>query len=223
MFISIFDMFTKYELFKALLETLVMVFVPTIFAYLIGFPLGILVVITKKGGIAENRVVNKILDIIINIGRSIPFIILIIALMPLSRVILGNAIGLNGMIVPLIIGSVPFVARLVQQSLEEVNQGVVDAAITMGFTKFQIITKVYLRESIPSLIKGVALTLIMLIGYSAMSGVVGDTGIGNIAVVEGRINGKLLLLCIVIIVILVQIIQVAFDLLAKALDKKRRA
>ena len=224
MFEKIISMFSEFAILSSTGETILMVLLSTIFSYLIGLPLGIIMVITDKGGIAENKIINKIIAVIVNIGRSIPFIILLVTLIPLTRVIVGTSLGVRGMVVYLTIGAIPFVARVVETSLKEVNSGVVDAAITMGFTKLQIITKVYLRESIPSLIRGISITAIMLVGYSAMSGEVGGCGIGNIAIVDGYYSSNipLLILIIVLIVILVQLIQFIFDFTSKKLDKKNR-
>lgn len=211
------------NIWSEILNTIILVFIPTFFAYLFGFPLGVLAVITDKDGMKPNKILNQILGFIINLGRSIPFLILLVLLIPLSRSIVGTSIGVAGTIVPLTIGAIPFVARLVENSLKEVDKRVVDAAICMGASKFQVITRVYLVEALPSLIRGVSITLIMLIGYSAMTGATGGDGLGAIAITEGyeRLNTELMWWILLIIIIIVEIIQIAFDIIVKIIDKRR--
>lgn len=158
--------------------TLYMTAASALFAYLIGLPLGVLMIVTAKGGIRPHPVLNSVLGWIINIGRSIPFIILIVALIPFTRLITGTSIGPTAAIVPLVIGAAPFVARMVETSLKEVDAKVVEAAQTMGATGWQIVWKVLLPESVPSLIRGTSISTITLIGYSAMAGTVGGGGSG---------------------------------------------
>lgn len=219
---QIIEVFKDVNILEGIIETLLMVAFSTTLAYLIGIPIGFLVVITEKDGISENKIINKICNIIINLGRSIPFIILLVALIPFTRAVIGTSIGVKGMIIPLTIGAIPFVARLIENSLKEVDKKVVEAAICMGCTNFDIIFKVYLVEAIPSIVRGIAITTIMLVGYSAMSGAVGGGGLGNIAIENGyyKFDTTTMLIVLVVIIILVQIIQVIFDVLAKKIDKK---
>lgn len=165
--------------------TLEMIFIPGIIALVLGSVLGILSVATKKGGILENRYVYFVLDKFINFFRSIPFVILIAMLMGLSRLFVGSVIGLKGMYVPLVFGTLPFFARQVESALAEVDEGLVEASVAMANTPFQIITRVYLKESIPGIIRGISITLISLIGLTAMAGQVGGGGLGNFAIRYG--------------------------------------
>lgn len=204
--------------------TLYMTAVSSLFAYLIGLPLGVLTIVTARDGICPCRPLNTILGWIINIGRSIPFIILIVALIPLTRLITGTSIGPTAAIVPLTIGAAPFVARLVETSLAEVDPRLVEAAQTMGCTNRQIVYKVLLPESIPSLIRGLSISAITLIGYSAMAGTIGGGGLGDIAIRYGyqRYQQDVMLGTILLLVIIVQLLQFLFSLLAKAVDKRNR-
>lgn len=219
---QIIEILKRVEIFQGIADTLLMVAFATIIAYLIGVPMGVLVVTTEKEGLFPNKTIHKILNAIINLGRSIPFIILLIALIPITRMIIGTSIGVKGMIIPLAIGAIPFVARLTENSLKEVDNGVIEAAKCMGCTTLEIIFKIYLVETIPSLVRGLAITVIMLIGYSAMSGAVGGGGLGNIAIENGyyRFDTKTMLIVLVVLIILVQIIQIMFDFVAKKIDKK---
>ncbi len=205
-------------------ETLYMTGVSALFAYILGLPLGVLVTVTDKNGIHPMKTLNGIVGWIVNIGRSIPFVILMLVVAPFTRLIVGKAIGTTATIVPLTIAATPFVARMVQQSLNEIDQGVVEAARTMGATNMQIVRKVLLPESVPSLIRGAAVTVITLVGYSAMAGALGGGGLGDIAVRYGmqRYEYDVMILTLIIIVAIVQIIQVVFDLIAKKIDKRIR-
>ncbi|MDD2994036.1 MAG: ABC transporter permease [Pygmaiobacter sp.] len=215
----------KDVLIEGTIDTLYMVTVSTLFAYLIGLPLGVLLFTTARGGIHENTTVNRVLGWVVNIGRSIPFIILIVALIPFTRLVIGKAIGATAAIVPLVIGSAPFVARLVEQSLEEVDPGVVEAAKCMGADRFHIIVHVLLGESVPSLIRGFSITAITLIGYSAMAGAVGAGGLGDIAIRYGyhRYQTDVMLFTLVLMIAIVCIIQFIFGFAANRIDKKNRA
>lgn len=206
------------------LETLYMTFASTIFAYILGLPLGVIMVITDKKGIAPNKALNSILGTIINIGRSIPFIILMVALIPFTRFIVGKAIGSTAAIVPLTIAAAPFVARMVESSLAELDPGVIEAAKTMGATNRQIAYKVLLPESVPSLIRGFSITTITLIGYSAMAGAFGSGGLGDIAIRYGfhRYETEVMLITIVLIVAIVEVIQLVFNFVAKKIDKRNK-
>ena len=205
-------------------ETLYMTMISSLFAYLIGLPLGVLLIVTARGGIRPHPALNTGLGWIVNIGRSIPFIILMVALIPFTRLVVGRSIGPTAAIVPLVVAAAPFVARLVESSLAEVDPRVVEAAKTMGATNWQIVYKVLLPESVPSLVRGMSITTITLIGYSAMAGAVGGRGLGDIAVRYGyhRYQPDVMIITIILLVIIVQIIQFLFNLLAKCIDKRNK-
>ena len=209
-------------LFPSLLETLYMVFFSTIFSGLLGFILGIILVVTDKGHVWEKPLLNKVLGSIINVARSVPFIILIIAIFPLSRLIVGTTIGSTASIVPLSIAAAPFVARVIEASLKEVNWGVIEASISVGATIPQIIFKVMIPEALPSLILGITLTVINILGYSAMAGAIGGGGLGDLAIRYGyqRFQTDGLIATIVVLVVLVEVIQVLGNLSAKKFDKR---
>lgn len=220
------EFFLEYKdmLLEGTYETLLMTFASTIFAYLIGLPLGVIMVATDARGINPNKTVNTVLGTIINIGRSIPFVILIVAVIPLTRFIVGKAIGPVAAIVPLTIAAAPFVARMVETALQEVDPGVVEAAKTMGATNWQIASKVLLPEAVPSLIRGFSITTITLIGYSAMAGAFGAGGLGDIAIRYGhhRYQADVMWVTVVLIVVIVQAIQMAFEIAAKKIDKRNK-
>lgn len=209
-------------LIPSLLETLYMVFFSTIFSLIIGFPLGILLVITEKGGIWEKPLLNQILSGIINILRSFPFIILMILVFPLSRIIVGSTIGTTATIVPLSIAAAPFVARVIESALKEVDRGVIEASLSMGATVSQIVFKVLIPEAMPSLVMGITLTIINLIGYSAMAGAIGGGGLGDLAIRYGLYGFKtnIMVASVIIIIILVQGIQFLGNKIAISIDKK---
>ena len=208
------------------LETLYMTFVSTIFAYVIGLPLGVIMVITDKKGIMPNKAVNSILGTIINIGRSIPFIILMVALIPFTRFIVGKAIGSTAAIVPLTIAAAPFVARMVESSVREVNSGVIEAAQSMGSTNFQIIWKVLLPEALPSLINGAAVSITTILAYTAMVSAVGGGGVGSYAITKGYQRGKkyynFMYVASAVLVLMVQIITITGTWLTRRLDHRIR-
>ena len=220
------DFFMTYKemLIEGTYETLLMTFASTMFAYIIGLPLGVIMVATDARGISPNKTINNILGTIINIGRSIPFVILIVAVIPLTRFIVGKAIGPVAAIVPLTIAAAPFVARMVETALQEVDPGVVEAAKTMGATNWQIAKKVLLPEAVPSLIRGFSITTITLIGYSAMAGAFGAGGLGDIAIRYGhhRYQADVMWVTVVLIVVIVQVIQMCFELAAKKIDKRNK-
>lgn len=209
-------------LIKGTLETLYMTTLSVLFAYIIGLPLGVLVVITDKKGIMPHTILNAIIGWIVNIGRSIPFIILMIALIPFTKFIVGKSIGSTAAIVPLVIGAAPFVARLIESSLHELDYSLIESAKAMGCNKWQIITKVMLPEATPSIVRGISITTITLIGYSAMGGAVGAGGLGDIAIRYGyhRYEYGIMFITIIILIIIVQLIQFIFNILAKKIDKK---
>ncbi len=208
------------------LQTLAMVFFSTFFSLLLGLPVGILLTVTspaEQGGIIPLPVLNNILGRIVNVLRSFPFIILMILLFPLSRLLIGTSIGTTATIVPLSIAAAPFVARVIETALKEVDPGVVQAARAMGSTNFQIIMKVLIPEAMPSLVSGVTLTIINLIGYSAMAGAIGGGGLGDLAIRYGyqRFRGDIMLVAVIIILVLVEIIQVVGNAISAKLIARR--
>ena len=205
-------------------DTLYMTFMSTFFSYLFGLPMGIVLVITEESHILPHGRLNAILGGIVNVTRSVPFIILLIAVIPLTRLIVGTSIGATASIVPLVIGAVPFVARMVETSMKDLDRGVIEAAQSMGASPWQIIFKVMVPETLPSIILGVSITTITLIGYSAMAGVVGGGGLGDIAIRYGyhRYQTDLMFLTIILLIIIVQAVQSAGNYLSKKNDKKNR-
>lgn len=205
-------------------DTLVMTLASTLFAYLIGVPLGVLLVITAKDGLKPQRALNTVLGWIVNVGRSIPFIILLVAIIPFTRLVVGTSLGVPGAIVPLTVAAIPFVGRMVEQSLAEVDGGLVEAAQSFGASNLQIVFKVLLFESLPSLVRGAALTFITLFGFSAMAGTVGAGGLGDIAIRYGyqRYLGDVMIASIVLCIVLVQVFQSIGDLVARLVDKRVR-
>lgn len=210
-------------LLKGFLDTTHMVFWSTIFSLLLGFPIGILLTITPKGGIWEKPKLNKFLEMIINSLRSFPFIILMILIFPLSRVIVGTTIGSSAAIVPLSISAAPFVGRIVQGALKEVDPGLIEATESMGADVFTIIFKVMIPEAFPALIHGITLTVINLIGYSAMAGAIGGGGLGDIAIRYGyqRFKTDIMIYSVVAIIILVQSIQGSGNYFSNKIKIKR--
>ena len=205
-----------------ILETLYMVLLSSFVAYVIGLPLGILLVVTDKDGIAPRVTFNRILGIIVNIIRSIPFIILLVALMPFTRALIGTTIGPNAVVVPLVIASAPYIARLVESSLKEVDKGVIEAANSMGASTSQIVFKVLIPEAMPSLIIGAAIAVITILGYSAMSGFVGGKGLGTLAINYGyyRYEVDIMLITVAIMVLIVQGFQELGTRWMKRSDKR---
>lgn len=205
-------------------DTLYMAVASTILGYALGLPMGVLLFVTKKGGIAENRMFHSVFGWVVNMLRSIPFIILLMAIIPLTRLIVGTIIGNNAAIVPLVVSAAPFVARMVEQSLEEIDPAVIEAARCMGATDFQIVTKVLLVESIPGIIRGMSITCITLIGYGAMAGAVGAGGLGKIGYSYGfqRFTPSVMYMTVMLLIILVCLIQALFNLTATRLDKRNR-
>lgn len=201
------------ELWEAIgvgiLETLQMTVISTVLAYVVGLPLGILLVVTDRKHILENKIVHGILSALVNIFRSIPFLILLVFLIPLTRLLTGSSIGTTATIVPLTVGAIPIVARVVEASLKEVPPGIVEAAQSMGASPFQIITRFLIPEAMPSIILGAALNLATILGYSAMAGVIGGGGLGAIALNYGyyRFRSDVLWVTVAILVIIVQVFQ----------------
>lgn len=204
------------------LETLYMVLFSTIFSLVLGFPIGILLVITREGNIYEMKKFNSILQVIINMLRSFPFIILMIVLFPLSRFVVGTTIGATAAIVPLSIAAAPFVARIVEGALLEIDSGLIEASQSMGANNWTIIFKVMIPECFASLVHGITVTIISLIGYSAMAGTIGAGGLGDLAIRYGYLRFKLdvMIYAIIIIIILVQIIQSTGNYIVNKRQKK---
>lgn len=206
------------------IETLYMTVVSTVLAYVFGIPLGVILFITDKGGIAEQSFLNRGLGVIVNLLRSVPFIILLVAILPFTRFVVGTTIGATATIVPLVVAATPFVARMVESSLKEVNSGVIEASLAMGSTIFQIITKVLLPEARPSLIVGSTIAITTILGYSAMAGFVGGGGLGSIAINYGyyRYQEDIMLITVVLLVLVVQIFQECGTKIASKTDKRKR-
>ncbi len=207
-------------LWSAVLQTLAMVGISVVIAQVLGMPLGVLIVITEEGHIVPNRWLHRILSTTVNIGRSIPFIILLVAVLPLTRLLAGTTFGTKGVIVPLTIAAIPFVARVVESALKEVDPGVIEAAQAMGSTPMQIVYKVLIPEALPSLVLGFTLTAVNLIGYSAMAGVVGGGGLGDLAIRYGfhRKQVDITWYTVIILVVLVQLLQMLGNWVAKKLS-----
>lgn len=204
-------------------DTLYMTLASTFFGYILGLPLGVILAVTDKDGIRSNTLVYKILDVITNVLRSIPFLILLILVIPVTRFIVGKSYGSTATIIPLVIAAAPFIARMVESSIKEVDKGVIEAAQSMGAGTFTIIWKVLLAEARTSLLVGVTIALGTILGYSAMSGAVGGGGLGDIAIRYGyyRYQTDIMLVTIVILVLLVQIMQWIGMLLSKKLDRRK--
>ena len=204
-------------------DTLYMTLMSTFFGYVLGLPLGILLTVTDKEGIRPNAFIYKILDVIVNILRSIPFLILLILVIPVTKAIVGKSYGSSATIVPLVIAAAPFIARMVESSLKEVDSGVIEAAVSMGAGTGTVIWKVLLAEARTSLLVGVTIAVGTILGYSAMAGTVGGGGLGDIAIRYGyyRYQTDIMIVTIVILVVLVQILQGIGMMLSKKLDKRR--
>lgn len=209
-------------LFKAFGETLLMVLTSALFSALIGIPLGIALHITKKGQILTNPALQKVLGLIVNVGRSVPFIILLVAIIPFTRLVVGTSIGTVAAIVPLTVGAIPFVARLIEGALIEVPSGLQEAAQAMGASPLQIVQKVLLPEALPGILNAVVITLVALVNYSAMAGAIGGGGLGDVGIRYGyqRFDPLVMLVTVVILVLLVQLIQSIGDYLVRRVDHR---
>ena len=214
---------TNYEniLSQALNETIYMSFVSTFLGFLLAIIPGILLAITDKNGLCENKKFYNILDFLTNIIRSFPFLILIIVLLPLTKIIIGKTIGTTAIIVPLTLGIAPYLAKIIESALKEVDKGVIEAAKSYGATNLQIISKVMFVEALPSIINGLTLTLIIIIGFSAMAGTVGGGGLGDVAMRYGyeRFMIEVMIQTVIILIVLVQVIQIIGNLLYKLTKK----
>ena len=209
-------------LIQGLGETLQMTVISTIVSMIVGIPLGVILVITGKGHIMENKAVNATLGSVVNALRSIPFIILMVAIIPLTRIIAGSSIGTTAACVPLTIAAIPFLARLVETSIREINSGVIEAAQAMGASPMQIIRKVLLPEALPTIIDNITVLVVNLISYSAMAGAIGGGGLGDIAIRYGyqRFQGDVMLATIVILIVLVDFMQSGCDFLSRKVNKR---
>lgn len=209
-------------LLEGTLDTIVMTSIATLLAYAIGLPAGVLLIVSSKKGIKENATIHAIIGGIVNIVRSVPFIILLVALIPITRLIVGTSLGVPGAIVPLVVTAAPFVARIVEQSLAEVDGSLIEAAQSFGTSNIQIIFKVLLFESLPSLIRGVSLTFITLFGFSAMAGTVGAGGLGDIAIRYGyqRYQYDVMGVAVILCIVLVQIAQSIGDVISNKINHR---
>lgn len=209
---------------KGIWETIYMTILATLFAYILGLPLGVLLAVTGEGGIRPMPVFNKVLGFLVNIFRSMPFIILMVAMLPVAKLVVGSSIGNPAMIVTLVIAAAPYVARMVESSIKEVGAGVIEAAQAMGTSNFKIVTKVLIPEAKPSLIIGAVISVVTILGYSAMAGTVGGGGLGMIAITYGhqRSNPDIIWIAVILTILIVQIIQEIGMRIAHKTDKRSR-
>ena len=205
-------------------ESVYMTLATTALAYVLGLPMGVLLTVTKRGGIAAAPRFHAVFGWVVNILRSLPFLILMFFVIPFTRLMAGTSIGPTAALVPLTISASPFIARMVEQSLEEIDAGVVEAAECMGATKWQIVTRVLLVESVPSLLRGLSISVITILGYTAITGAFGAGGLGNLAYRFGyqRYQKDVMYVCILLLILLVCAIQIIFDLAARKADKRNR-
>lgn len=207
----------------ATLETLYMLAMAGLFTFLIGLPLGVLLKVGRHDGILPLPRLNALLGAIVNVGRSLPFVVLLIALIPLTRIIVGTTLGSSAAIVPITIGAIPFFARIVENALDEVNKGRVEAIVSMGGSGWHVVSKVLLPEALPALLAGMTLTLVMLIGFSSMAGVIGGGGLGDLAIRYGyqRFNQPVMIGTVIVLILLVQAVQMVGDRLVRRLAYRR--
>lgn len=203
-------------------ETIYMTLLSTVFAYIIGLPIGLILSVTGKNGIRPIAWLNRILGIIVNVFRSIPFIILMVAMLPVAKFIVGSSLGNKAMIVTLVIAAAPYVARMVESSIAEVGGGVIEAAKAMGTPTFKIVTKVLIPEAKPSLITGAIISMVTILGYSAMAGTIGGGGLGQIAITYGyqKYQNNIIWICVALTIIIVQIIQELGAVIARKSDRR---
>lgn len=206
---------------KALIETLKMVFVSTTFSVILGFIPAIILTVTARDGLKPNRIIYNILDFIVNTLRSFPFVILMVIVVPLTKLIAGKSIGTEAAMVPLTIAAAPFVARIIESSLREVDKGVIEAAKSFGASNMQIIFKVMLKEAIPSIVSGITLTIISIVGYSAMAGAIGGGGLGDVAIRYGyqRFRTDMMVATCIILIVIVQALQILGNYFYNKLSK----
>lgn len=207
---------------EATLETLQMVGLSSLLTAVLGLPLGLLLAATARGGLTSNALVNTVVGFVANVVRSVPFLILMIAVIPFTRFVAGSSLGWEAAVVPLTIGAVPFFARLVETSVREVSPGKVEAARVIGATRFGIVVQVLVREALPALVASLTVTVIALVGYSAMAGVIGAGGLGSLAISYGyqRFDPPVMVACVVVIVLLVVVVQAVGDVVARRLDHR---
>lgn len=205
-------------------ESVYMTLATTALAYVLGLPMGVLLTVTKRGGIAAAPRFHAVFGWVVNILRSLPFLILMFFVIPFTRLVAGTSIGPTAALVPLTISASPFIARMVEQSLEEIDAGVIEAAECMGATRWQIVTRVLLVESVPSLLRGLSISIITILGYTAITGAFGAGGLGNLAYRFGyqRYQKDVMYVCILLLILLVCAIQIIFDLAARKADKRNR-
>ncbi|HAG06586.1 MAG: Putative D-methionine transport system permease protein metI [Clostridia bacterium 62_21] len=210
------------QICKATWETVYMTLVSVLFATVIGLPMGVILVLTDRGHILESRLVNTVLGWFVNIGRSFPFIILMVAIIPFTRLVVGTFIGTTGAIPPLVVAAAPFVARMVETSLKEVDWGVIEAALSVGASAWQVVYKVLLPEALPGLVLGTTITTINVLGYTAMAGVVGGGGLGDLAVRYGfqRYMPDVMVVTVIILIVMVQVLQSLGDWLARKVNRR---
>ena len=203
-------------------ETIYMTLLSSLIAYIIGLPLGVILSITDPNGICPNSFINRVLGFVVNFFRSIPFIILMVAMLPVAKFILGTSLGNGAVIVMLVIAAAPYVGRTVESSVKEVSAGVIEAAQSMGCTNFQIITRVLLPEAKPALIHGAVISMVTILGYSAMAATIGGTGLGQIAIIYGhqRSNDDITWICVLLTVVIVQVIQIVGTFIERKTDKR---
>jgi len=203
-------------------ETIYMTLISTVFSYGIGLPLGLLLAVTDKDGIHPKPVLNRAVGIAVNIFRSIPFVILMVAMLPVAKFVVGTSLGNQAMIVTLVIAAAPYVARMVESSIKEVDAGVIEAAQAMGTSSFKIVYKVLIPEAKPSLIIGSVISMVTILGYSAMAGTIGGGGLGQIAITYGyqRYNNDIIWICVVLTILIVQIIQEVGTRITHKTDKR---
>ncbi|MBM7787177.1 methionine ABC transporter permease [Tenggerimyces flavus] len=210
------------ELLDATVDTLYMVGLASVVTIVGGLPLGVLLLLTDKGGLLAAPKAQRVLGAVVNVGRSLPFIVLLVAVIPFTRLVVGTTIGSTAAIVPLSLGAIPFFARLVETSLRDVDRGLVEAALAMGARTRDVVGTVYLRETLPSLVSGLTITIVALIGYSAMAGVVGGGGLGDLAIRYGyqRFETDVMVATVVLLIVMVQLVQMAGDTIARRLDHR---
>ncbi|MGN7380715.1 ABC transporter permease [Chlamydia abortus] len=210
------------EIARETKQTLIMLGLSTLFTFIIGLPMGILLYLTTKGNLLQNRAVNLIISFIVNVLRSVPFVVLMVALIPLTKLMVGTSMGVKGTIPPLVIAAAPFFARLVETALREVDRGVIEAAQSMGAGRAQIVLRVLLPESLPGLIAGITITTVTLVSYTAMSGMIGGGGLGDLAIRYGyqRFQTEVMIATVLILIILVQVLQMVGDRLVLRFIRK---
>ncbi|SUX38247.1 D-methionine transport system permease protein metI [Cedecea davisae] len=210
-------------LLEGTLDTLYMVGLAALFTVLIGLPLGVLLFLSRRDGVLPAPRFNKILGAVINIGRSLPFIVLLIALIPFTRIIIGTTLGSTAAVVPITIGAFPFFARVVENALDEVDKGRIEAILSMGGNAWHVVSKVLLPEALPAVLAGITLTVVMLIGFSSMAGVIGGGGLGDLAIRYGyqRFNNQVMVGTVIILIVMVQLVQSLGDRLVRSLAHRR--